>query len=177
MKKKAFTLVELIIVVGILAVTIGSAVVFFMGGLSVNLLVSKKVDIVQNARVAINKMVVELRMARASTIVISQNMPGHPEYKKIAFTDIDGDISYFFCSALSGAYTLYYKKDGSSPLPLTDGKDSASDKYYVNVKTLEFEWNVGSHLLSIYLVLSSPPDVHGKSRRYEVRSSVWVRNP
>ena len=95
-KQKGFTLIELMVVVGLLAILGYGIVTFFTNTFRIWWQASQQIDAQQKARVAMDEMTRFIRQARPVTEIVVSNWGSEDPNTMITFTHIDGrDICYY----------------------------------------------------------------------------------
>jgi prepilin-type N-terminal cleavage/methylation domain-containing protein len=95
-KEKGVTLVELMIVVGIISAVFTGFTVVLVKGLQLFQMNKTKAEVERDVRTVIELVNKGLREAESSTVVIDSVDGTQPPYSRISFTDVNGDAHAFY---------------------------------------------------------------------------------
>ena len=95
-KEKGVTLVELMIVVGIISAVFTGFTVILIKGIQLFQLNKTKAEVERDVRTVIELVNRSLREAESSTVVIDSLDTSEPPYSRISFTDVNGAARAFY---------------------------------------------------------------------------------
>ena len=122
--RKGYTLMEMMVVVGIMGIVVLSAPKLFTGVYRFTQLAIARAEIQKNARGAISNINRGLRQAQADSIVIDQ-LSGMPPHSRITFTRYKPDGSTETVSYYQNGKILYISSGGAG------GKKAADNLRYI----------------------------------------------
>jgi prepilin-type N-terminal cleavage/methylation domain-containing protein len=121
MRKNAFTLIEIMVAVGIFAILLTTFTGFFVGAVQSQRKTLASQELIDNVSYNLEYMSRTIRMARkdlvGDCISIKNNYETNPERNRIRFLNYQGECQEFFWN--DNDNRLYELKNGETALPLT----------------------------------------------------------